>query len=64
MTSPAHARTAIEYLRLAEQLEAMAATTARDDPFDPHFAQRLSRLSRQMREDWARLTPPGGAASS
>lgn len=55
--SSAQALTAAEYLRMAEELETMAATIAQDGRLDHHFAERLSLLARQMREDGARLTP-------
>lgn len=55
--SSAQTLTAIQYLRMAEELEAMAASLAKDGRLDHHFAERLSLLARQMREDGARLGP-------
>lgn len=49
--------TAAEYLRMAQELETMAAELAQDLNVDHHFAERLIVLSRQMREDGARLAP-------
>ena len=57
MSSAAPSPTATEYLRMAEELEAMAAEFAQDLRVDHHFAERLMQLSRQMREDGARLAP-------
>lgn len=60
MPSAHAALTAGEYLRMAEELEAMAATIAQDPQTDHHFAERLILLARQMREDGVRLEPAGG----
>ena len=49
--------TAAEYLRMAEELETMAAAVAGDPQTDHHFAERLILLAKQMREDGARLEP-------
>ena len=65
MSPVASSLTATEYLHMAEELETMAAEFAQDLHADHHFAERLMLLSRQMREDGARLAPSqsgGGAA--
>lgn len=60
--SSAQALTAAQYLRMAEDLEAMAAAIAKDGGLDHHLAGRLALLARQMRDDGARLDPgPNGA---
>jgi len=60
MSSIAPSVTAAEYLRMAEELEAMAVTLAQNPQLDRHFAERLILMSRQMREDGARLAPSLG----
>ena len=57
MAANTPAMTAAEYLRMAEELEAMAAAVAQDQRLNHHFAERLALLARQMREDSARLSP-------
>lgn len=63
MSSAQQALTAAQYLHMAEELEAMAATIAQGGQVDHHFAERLSLLARQMREDGARLAPPTARAA-
>ena len=53
-------KSAADYLEMAEELEAMAASIARDPRLNHHFAQRLNLLARQMREDSAGF-PANGA---
>ena len=57
MSSAQQALTAAQYLHMAEELDAMAAAIAQGGQVDHHFAERLSLLARQMREDGARLAP-------
>lgn len=64
MPSIAPTLAAAGYLRMAEELEAMAAELAQDPQADHHFAERLILLSRQMREDGARLAPSPNVAGA
>jgi len=57
MPSAHAALTAADYLRMAEELETMAAAIAQDPSSDHHFAERLLLLAKQMREDGARFEP-------
>jgi len=54
MAEKANIPSPAEYERMALELEA-SATTLREHPeINPHFAERLELLARQMREDQAR----------
>ena len=46
-----------EYERMARELEAMAATIKSRPEVNHHFAERLTLLAKQMREDFARTYP-------
>ena len=59
--SAKQAMTAADFLRMAEELEAMAATIAQDPRLNHHFAERLVLLAKQMREDSSALAPVSGA---
>ncbi len=62
--SSTQALTGAEYLRMAEELETMAAAVATDGRLDHHFAERLGLLARQMRQDGARLIPGSEAPAA
>lgn len=63
MSSTITTLAATEYLRMAEELEAMAAAIAQSPGSNHHFAERLQLLARQMREDGAHLEPSAFAAA-
>jgi len=49
--------TAREYARMANELEALAATIKAHPEMNHHFAERLALIARQMREDIVRIFP-------
>lgn len=57
MSPTAHETTMAEYLRMAEELEIMAASIAQNEALDHRFAERLLLLARQMREDAGHHAP-------
>ena len=56
MTKGTKPITAQEYERMAAELEAIAAAVRGHPDMNHHFAERLTLMAKQMREDMVRLS--------